>query len=502
MSFDAIRLWIVLFGWPLLAGGSVYIMYESFSFSQRIKQSSLGKFIVGINGALVVTMWCLGAVASFFLFLSPSEISVTVVSPIFVIWLSTIAGVLFLTQKWSGEAVSLNKKFQLTKQELERDVRQRTKDLRLALANNQALVQSIGEGLIAADTKFRVELVNPTAQDLLGWKSKDLVGNLIGEEAPYIVDENGTQLELEKTPSYIALSTGKKFTLSGTSEQAYYYVRKNGERFPVSITATPIMLGEKVNGVILLFRDITRELELDRAKSEYISLASHQLRTPPLALKWNAELLLDSIDKKQKKARKLAEDMSEISEKMIKTVGALLNASRIELGTFIVEPVPLDYREVAESVLTELTPLIRSKGLVVKKVFDKTIPRIPADPGLAKIIIQNLVSNAVKYTPKKGAITVSIRTGKGGSGIRIFVQDNGVGIPKEAREHIYEKMFRADNVKDMADGTGFGLYLLKSVVEFAGGKTRFESETGKGTIFFVDLPKKGMPKKEGTSRLA
>lgn len=501
MSWDTFRLWIVLFGWPLLAGGGVYILYTAFSFSQKIKQASLGKFIVATNTALVLTMVCLGVVASFFLFLSPSEISVAVVAPIFAVWVFILVRIVFLSQKWSEEAVSLNKEFQLTKQELERRVKKRTKELRLSLANNQALVQSIGEGLIAADTKFRVELVNPRAQDMLGWGSSDLVGNLIGEEAPFIVDESGAQLELKKTPSYAALLSGKKMTLGGASEQTYYYVRKNDTRFPVAITATPIMLGGKAKGVILLFRDITKEKELDRAKSEYISLASHQLRTPPLALKWNAEILLDTIDKKQKKTRKIVEDMEEISEKMLETVGALLNASRIELGTFIVEPIPVDYREIAKSVLAEFAPQIRSKALVVKKAFDKTIPSIPADPALAKIIIQNLVSNAVKYTPKKGGITISIHTRKGAGGIRLSVKDNGVGIPKEAQKHIFQKMFRADNVKDVADGTGFGLYLLKSIVAFAGGKAWFKSKIGDGTTFFVDLPKKGMQKKKGTSRL-
>ncbi len=490
-----------MLGWPTLAIGSIYILYKSFDFLRRIRQTSLGKFVLVTNTGIIISMWCLGLVATYYL-LQDAIGGVTIVLPVFIIWAVIMTVVLYLANKWGNEAVEINIKIQRTKDELEKSVRQRTKELQLALANNVALIESIGDGLIAADTKLKIMMVNPAAQKMLGWNFADLKGQIMTAETPRIEDEQGEEVDVKSLPANKALLTGKRVKTDAASKDTFYYVRKDGTRFPIAITATPISIKGQTKGIIMLFRDISAEKELDKAKSEFISLASHQLRTPPTAIKWNTELLLDKANGKLSPTQKeMVEEVKEVSEKMIETVSSLLNVSRIELGTFIVDPKPVDYREVAAEALKELKPQISLKRLQVLEKFDKGIPTIPADPGLAKIIVENLLTNAVKYTPDEGQVAIDIKNQPKAKSILISVKDTGCGIPKKDQANIFKKMFRAENVKSKIEGTGFGLYLLKSIVEMAGGKVWFESIEGKGTTFFVELPYSGMKKKEGTSRL-
>jgi len=181
-------------------------------------------------------------------------------------------------------------------------------------------------------------------------------------------------------------------------------------------------------------------------------------------------------------------------------VNALLNVSRIDLGTFAIVPEPCDFVELSKSVLSELIPGIKTKKMEIEEVYDKNLPKINADPKLARIIFQNLLSNAVKYTPEKGKISVSIK--KEDKDILITVKDTGYGIPKKDQPRTFEKLFRADNVRQKdPDGTGLGLYILKSILEQSGGKIWFESEENKGTAFYVTIPLSGMKAKEGSRGL-
>jgi len=151
-------------------------------------------------------------------------------------------------------------------------------------------------------------------------------------------------------------------------------------------------------------------------------------------------------------------------------------------------------------VLDELSTQIKNKRLQVEKIYEKNLPIINADPQLTRIIFQNLLSNSVKYTPDRRVISLTIKTQK--SDILIKVSDSGYGIPKAQQSQVFKKLFRADNIRvKEPDGTGLGLYIVKSVIEQFGGKIWFESTQNKGTIFYVTIPLKGMEKKKGTKEL-
>jgi signal transduction histidine kinase len=241
---------------------------------------------------------------------------------------------------------------------------------------------------------------------------------------------------------------------------------------------------------------------LDLAKDEFVSIASHQLRTPLTALKGYSGMLLDGdagpINDKQ---REYLTEIKNANDRMINLITALLNVSRVDLGVFVVEPEPVDIKKLAESVIIEQEINIKDKKLLLTMNFEKNLPLINADLNIMRMVLQNLLSNAMKYTPPQGEITFSLK--KDDQNILISVADTGYGIPEDVQSKIFTKMFRADNARTKdPDGTGLGLYIIKETIEKTGGKIWFESPgENKGSTFYVTIPLEGMKKKEGTRRL-
>jgi signal transduction histidine kinase len=291
------------------------------------------------------------------------------------------------------------------------------------------------------------------------------------------------------------------------------YVRKDKTPIPVAVTLSTIVAKGSFDGTVAILRDITKEKEIDKVKTEFVSLASHQLRTPLSAVNWYAEMLLDgdagALNEKQ---RKYVEQMYHGNQRMVELVNALLNVSRLELGTFAVEPKPTEVVKLALATVEEMRFLIDQRRITFEERHDEGIPLLDADPNLLGMILQNLLSNAVKYTPLDGTIKLDIGLIKKGTpvegrqvkedSIGVVVSDNGYGIPKAQQDKIFTKLFRADNVRQKdTEGTGLGLYIVKSIVDQAGGDLWFTSEENKGTTFHVILPTRGMAKKIGTKKL-
>lgn len=251
--------------------------------------------------------------------------------------------------------------------------------------------------------------------------------------------------------------------------------------------------------------DVTLEKQVDQAKTEFVSLASHQLRTPLTSINWYTEMLLSGdAGQLNDEQKKYLDEVYAASKRMVDLVTALLNVSRIELGTFAVDPVQTDLITLLRSVLDELKLQIDEKYLQVTETHEE-IPNILADQKLMRIVYQNLLTNAVKYTPDKGTISIKhtlIDHEKLGKCIHIEVSDSGVGIPQSEQGRIFDKLYRASNVQEIdTQGTGLGLYIIKAIVEQAGGQISFSSQENQGTTFYVDLPLAGMIKKEGSKPL-
>lgn len=247
-------------------------------------------------------------------------------------------------------------------------------------------------------------------------------------------------------------------------------------------------------GLIILFslfiwKDASRVDEVDKAKTEFVSIASHQLRTPLTSVNWYSEMLLQyPSGARPKKYNEYLQKIHAGSQRMVSLVDTLLNVSRIELGTLPVEWRPVDVVELIRATIEEQRPQIAERNLALTLSVPRTKIIIRADPSLLQMIFQNLLSNAIKYTPPRGRVKVSVAQ-TDGDFLLVRVADTGYGIPQKDYGKIFSKMFRADNVKQKgSDGTGLGLYIVKSVITTMGGSIWFDSVESKGTTFYVRLP--------------
>lgn len=354
-----------------------------------------------------------------------------------------------------------------------------------------AIVRGAEEPIIGYDLDGMVMSWNEGAEKLFGYFAKEIIGKTIKTIVPQ--GRYGEIGNIIKTISH------------GGAIEHFQTVRikKNGSGVDVSVSASPIKdINGKISGVSVIMLNIAKEKEIDRAKTEFISIASHQLRSPITAINWYMEMLLaDKSLKIKPKNKKFLKEIYHSSRRMTELVNALLNVSRIELGTLAIEPEPVDFIKIADDILREVFPQIKGKKLKITKNYEKNLPKVNVDPKITRVAFQNLLTNAVKYTPARGEIELAIK--KSGADILIKVSDTGYGIPKDQQNKIFTKLFRADNakVKEPA-GTGLGLYIAKSAIEQMGGKIWFKSIENKGTSFYVSIPLKGVKKKEGTKGLA
>lgn len=352
-------------------------------------------------------------------------------------------------------------------------------------AGYHAIISSMAEGLVVVDKDARITIMNEMAADLLGLDRRAVVGcNYY--DIVITRDRDNQVLPVKQRPLYLAIHEGKKQIQTLTD--GFQYVHSSGTTFPVVIAASPVKIGKQIIGGVSTFRDITEEAQLDRTKSEIISIASHQLRTPLTAIKWITEQLATSGPKMdQTKQRQYIHNIQASNERMIALVNDLLNVSRIELGTLSLNTKPFDLPRVIDEILKDLTSQITLKHITFKKNLGPELHAVVTDPWHMQVILQNLLANAVKYSLDEHEVIISAE--KQGTNLYIAVQDSGYGIPAVQQKKIFTKLFRADNArKAVSDGSGLGLYVCKAMVQQLGGKIWFESVENKGSTFYVTIP--------------
>lgn len=352
-----------------------------------------------------------------------------------------------------------------------------------ARAQAEALFMSLGDGAIATDAFGRITRVNATAASLLGFKESELVGKWFPRKV-IAVNEQGTPINMIDRAITRAFLTGQPIY------EKTYYKKKDGRIFPVSLTVSPIMLHDKPIGAVEVFHDITLEQEVDRMKSEFISLASHQLRTPLSAIKTYSHMLVEGYMGELTAPQKQSlQTIIGASDRMNELIDMLLNVSRIEGGSVMVNPKPVNLRQLAAGIVKDFEHAAAERNINLTLNADiQRNYKIKTDSLLTKEILSNLISNALKYTPENGSVTIGL-TEKSRE-IIMSVSDTGLGIPKYSQDQIFMKFFRASNViKRETSGTGLGLYLVKELVDRLDGRIWFESEEDKGTTFYVTLPK-------------
>lgn len=356
------------------------------------------------------------------------------------------------------------------------------------------ILYGIADGVFVVDNDLKITKFNKAASEITGYFPSEALGKKYNEILKFKFDKTGKAgndfIKRALLASVLKERTGHTTLIS-----------REGKEIPITESAAPLMTkkGETI-GFVIAFRDVTKEREIDKAKTEFVSLASHQLRTPLSSINWYTEMLLaGDAGKLNEEQINFIEEIAYGNQRMVELVNSLLNVSRLELGTFMVEPEMLDLRKIADEAINELKGKILEKKLKFTKKYDD-LQDMMLDKGLTHIIFQNYLSNAVKYTPDGGEIKLSIL--KNDKNIEISVKDSGMGITESQHDKIFSKLFRADNVKESdTEGTGLGLYMVKAIVEQVGGRVWFESKINKGSTFYATLPIDGMKKKEGTRKL-
>lgn len=362
-------------------------------------------------------------------------------------------------------------------------------------ARLEAILFSVGEGLVFIDLNLKVVFGNDVVENILGYKPKDYL-NKKWNEVVRPSYKNGDLIEYDDLPLIKLSKPDSDHMIFVNLSDDHYYVSKSGDLVPVTIVVSKVMIDHNLAGYILVFKDVTEEKEIDKVKTEFVSLASHQLRTPLTSISWNTEMLLnEEVGELSEEQKVYLGEIYYGSQRMINLVNSLLNTSRVDLGNFMIEPTMMDVVKYTESLIGELKPAFDHRHIEVISKIDP-FDELMMDEKLYHIILENLLTNALKYTPEGG--NVELNLSKNGSNIALSVKDNGYGIPEDQKDKIFSKLFRADNVKAMdTDGTGLGLYLVKSVLDYIGGNVWFETAEGKGTIFYVLIPTDGLMEQRG-----
>ena len=358
----------------------------------------------------------------------------------------------------------------------------------------ESILDSIGDAVFACDVNGKIILFNKMAEQMTGVSISKAIGENHNKIINFINDSNG-----KSSDDIVAevIKNNKIIKIINHVE----LVRTDGQKIPVTSIASPIHYANKTIGCVVVMRDVTQERRIDIAKTEFVSLASHQLRTPLSTINWYSEMLLSSdIGNLTPTQNQYTKQVYQASVRMVDLVNALLNVSRLELGTFAINPSMVNVVMIVKKCIKNFSLQISKKKLVIKQEFDNKISEMKIDPQLFDIVVQNLLSNSIKYSSDKGVITISIK--RDNDNIILAVADKGVGIPQGQQKDIFKKLFRADNAKIAdPDGSGLGLYIVKEIVDNAGGKIWFMSNKKKGTIFSVSIPLSGMVKKEGNKYL-
>jgi len=295
----------------------------------------------------------------------------------------------------------------------------------------------------------------------------------------------GLGVKIWQTPSFLFLVMGVIIVVAMTGVYKISRIYDNPQALVMAEAVVVIIIFIIGNSII---REIEEMAKLNKAKSEFISIASHQLRTPLSAIRWQIEIFLKKYGRDfSGPQRESIQGIERLSGRMNRLVNDLLNATRIDQKRLYLKKEDVDLAAVVREILEEIQPLAKAKKTEIIFESGENLPAVQADRERLSLAVENLLSNAVKYTAEQGKIEVNLK--KDGSEIIFSVHDNGVGIPEKQQERIFEKFFRSDNVlKYQTEGTGLGLYIAKNIIEQTGGRIWFESRENSGTTFAFSIP--------------
>ncbi len=367
-----------------------------------------------------------------------------------------------------------------------------------------SIIESISDGVISFDTKGNIDLINPSAAALTGWSVKDAVGmnilavmKLSGIDNKPLPPNTDLFAETIKTRKHIS----EILTLDS----------RDKKKTVISLAISPVIVGadESVGGVAV-FRDVTKEQEAEKARSDFISTASHEMRTPVAAIEGYLALALnDKVSTIDSRARSFLEKAHLSTQSLGKLFQDLLTSAKADDGRLSNHPTAVEMSKFLEDISNDLRFTAQKKGLTTdfmlgsSQVIDARAPSLKvlpplyyvyADPDRLREVITNLFDNAVKYT-EQGKITIGLTADP--NNVQFYIKDMGAGIAADDVPHLFQKFYRVDNSATRSiGGTGLGLFISKKIIELYRGQIWVESELGKGSTFFVNLPRLDTQKAE------
>ena len=386
--------------------------------------------------------------------------------------------------------------------------RQKTDDNTSSLENKLSAVESksdvvinaIDDGVLAISKDGNIELINPSAQQIIGWDQGDALG-LNWKSVLKLVTSDGKDVEDLENPISQSLSKNQP-----THNDKLFLLTSSEKRILVSIVSSPV--GTEGEGVIVVFRDITKEKAEEREQAEFISTASHEMRTPVASIEGYLGLALNPATAHiDEKARDFITKAHESAQHLGRLFQDLLDISKVEDGRMKNNPKVINVNEFLKDIFDGLATKANEKQLnyifmpdIIDEGKEKSLQPIfyaNIDPDHFREVVSNLIENAIKYTPS-GEVVVNV-TGDDKQ-ISVSVKDSGIGIPAEDIPHLFQKFYRVDN-SDTREigGTGLGLYLSRRLAEAMSGNLRVESKYKEGSTFYLEIPR--MSSSEAKQRL-
>lgn len=386
--------------------------------------------------------------------------------------------------------------------------RQKTDDNTSNLENKLSAVESksdvvinaIDDGVLAISKDGNIELINPSAQQIIGWDQGDALG-LNWKSVLKLVTSDGKDVEDLENPIAQSLSKNQP-----THNDKLFLLTSSEKRILVSIVSSPV--GTDGEGIIVVFRDITKEKAEEREQAEFISTASHEMRTPVASIEGYLGLALNPATAHiDEKARDFITKAHESAQHLGRLFQDLLDISKVEDGRMKNNPKIINVNEFLKDIFDGLATKANEKQLnyifmpdIIDEGKEKSLQPIfyaNIDPDHFREVVSNLIENAIKYTPS-GEVVVNV-TGDDKQ-ISVSVKDSGIGIPAEDIPHLFQKFYRVDN-SDTREigGTGLGLYLSRRLAEAMSGNLRVESKYKEGSTFYLEIPR--MSSSEAKQRL-
>ena len=370
------------------------------------------------------------------------------------------------------------------------------------------ILDAIEDGVVLVDDQQTIQLFNPGAANITGWSANDARGLAWSAVFKFF---NTKQEPLYGTP---ADPMPHLFSTKETvRESAVNFKTKSDKMIVLNLVLSPILNDQKeLTGAVGIFRDVSEERQEEAQRAEFISTASHEMRTPVAAIEGYLALALnDKVSTIDSRARGFLEKAHASTQHLGQLFQDLLTSAKAEDGRLTNHPQVVDVGGFIEQLVSDLKFTAEKKGLAVEFVFssyrtidaskskegDKVINPLYyafADPDRLREVITNIFDNAVKYTDQG---TISIGLTGNNQVVQFFVRDTGPGIPAEDVPHLFQKFYRVDSSATRSiGGTGLGLFICRKIIELYGGRIWVESELGKGSTFYINLPRLSQAKAE------